>query len=83
MSTSVEDGIKLQDDIDGPSSFAIDSSGLYYTQSIQYPGQIMKYSDGISSIFATADPSAGYSWITTIRTNAATGAISCSSGHLI
>jgi len=73
---SVEDGIKLQDDIDGPSSFAIDSSSLYYTQSIQYPGQIMKYSDGVASIFATADPSAGYSWITTIRTNAATGAIS-------
>lgn len=73
---TVDDGVTLLDDIDGPSGFAMDGSALYYTQSVQYPGRIMCYKNGASSLFATADTDAGYSWLTSIRTNSSNGAIS-------
>ena len=73
---TVADGVKLLDDIDGPSGFALDPSGLYFTSSVQYPGQVLRYAGGAASVVTTADPAAGYSWLTTIRTNPATGAIS-------
>jgi hypothetical protein len=73
---TIADGEKLLDDIDGPSGFAFDPSGLYFTSSVQYPGQVVRYAGGAASVVTAADPAAGYSWLTAIRTNPATGTIS-------
>ena len=80
---TVADGETLLADIDSPSGFAWDPSGLYFTSSVQYPGKVMRYAGGTASIFTTADPNAGYSWLTTIRTIPSTGAVSVMVGRMV
>ena len=67
-SLSAAEATVAASDLDSPAGFAWGPGGdLYFTSVVASPGNIWRLSSQGASVFASADPGIGISWLTTVR----------------
>lgn len=82
-SLSATQALEVASDVDSPAGFAWGpSQDLYFTSVVASPGNIWRLSSQSASVFASADPGIGISWLTTLRYDSSMDSLSALVGWM-